>query len=156
MLRFDLSSLCSMPVTRCFCVSGHGGGPPEPERRPRARLRIPRADPEMNLFNRLPGFRRAPAGLEWALIRRLPLIAVAGIAAPMLCLLAIRFAAAWADNDAAAKLAMTFEIALASVAILYWTIVFTVVLGCLIVMIAKGPAYVADAYPLPDADAPLH
>jgi hypothetical protein len=38
---------------------------------------------------------------------------------------------------------------------LYWTIVFTVVLGCLIVMIAKGPAYVADAYPLPDADAPL-
>jgi hypothetical protein len=40
--------------------------------------------------------------------------------------------------------------------LLYWTIVFTVVLGCLIVMIAKGPAYVADAYPLPDADAPLH
>jgi len=29
----------------------------------------------MNLFNRLPGFERAPAGLEWALIRRLPLLA---------------------------------------------------------------------------------
>jgi len=109
----------------------------------------------MNLFNRLPGFERAPAGPEWALIRRLPLIAFAGTALPMFCLLAVRLAATWANSDAAAKLAMTFEIALASVAILYWTIVFTVVLGCLIVVIAKGPAYVADAYPLPDADAPL-
>jgi hypothetical protein len=108
----------------------------------------------MNLFNRLPGFERAPAGLEWALLRRLPLIAVIGTAAPVLCLLAVRLAAAWANSDAAAKLAMTIEIALTSVAILYWTIVFTVVLGCLIVVIAKGPAYVADAYPLPDADAP--
>jgi hypothetical protein len=69
-------------------------------------------------------------------------------------LLAVRLAAAWANSDAAAKLAMNIEIALTSVAILYWTIVFTVVLGCLIVVIAKGPAYVADAYPLPDADAP--
>jgi hypothetical protein len=109
----------------------------------------------MSLLNRLPGFERAPAGLEWALIRRLPLIAIAGIAFPLLGLVAIRLAATWADSAAAARLAMTFEIALASVVILYWTIVFTVALGCVIVMIAKGPAYVADAYPLPDADAPL-
>jgi hypothetical protein len=84
----------------------------------------------------------------------LPLVAVAGTAVPASCLLAVRLAAASANNDAAAKFATTFEIALASAAILYWTIVFTVVLGCVIVMIAKGPAYVADAYPLPDADAP--
>lgn len=108
----------------------------------------------MNLFNRLPGFEPAPAGLECALIRRLPLIAAAGTALPMSCLLAVRLAATWANSDAAAKLAMTFEIALASVVILCWTIVSTVVLGCLIVVIARGPAYVADAYPLPDADAP--
>ena len=108
----------------------------------------------MNLFNRLPGFGRSPAGLEWALVRRLPLVAVAGTAVPASCLLAVRLAAAWTNNDAAAKLATTFEIALASAVILYWTIVFTVLLGCVIVMIAKGPAYVADAYPLPDAEAP--
>jgi hypothetical protein len=109
----------------------------------------------MNLFNRLPGFDRAPAGLERVLLRRLPLIALAGTAIPLLCLLAVRLAAAWASSDAAARLAMTLEIALASVSILYWTTVFTVALGCLIVVIAKGPAYVADAYPVPDADAPL-
>jgi hypothetical protein len=73
----------------------------------------------------------------------------------MLGLLAVRFAAARSNGYTAAKLATTLEIALASVTLLYWTIVFTVTLGCLIVVIAKGPAYVADAYPLPDADAPL-
>lgn len=109
----------------------------------------------MNLFNRLPGFERAPAGLEWALVRRLPLIALAGTALPLLCLVAVRLAAAWASSDEAARLATTFEIALASITILYWTIVFTVALACLIVVIAKGPAYVADAYPVPDADTPL-
>jgi len=70
----------------------------------------------MNLFNRLSGFECAPAGLDWALIRRLPRIAFAGTAAPMLCLPAVRLAAARANSDAAAKLAITFEIALASVA----------------------------------------
>ena len=109
----------------------------------------------MNLFNRLPGFERAPAGLEWALLRRLPLFAVAGTVGPLLCVLMVRLAAAWASSVVTAKLAMSIEIALASLVILYWTIVFTVALGCVIVMIAKGPAYVADAYPLPDADAPL-
>ena len=109
----------------------------------------------MNSLNRPVEFKRAPAILEWALIRRFRLIAVAGTAAPMLCLLAVRLASAWANGDAAARLAITFGIALASVAILDWTIVFAAVLCCLIVVIARGPAYVADAYPLPDACAPL-
>ena len=110
----------------------------------------------MNLFNRLPGFECAPAGLEWALIRRLPLISFTGTVVPLLSVLAVRLAAAWASNDAAARVALTLEVALASLTILYWTIVLTGALGSLIVVIAKGPAYVADAYPLPDADAPPH
>jgi hypothetical protein len=109
----------------------------------------------MSLFNKLPGFERAPAGLEWALLRRTPLFAVAGTVVPLLCLWMARLAAGWANDIVSAKLAMSLEIALTSLAILYWTIVFTVALGCVIVMIAKGPAYVADAYPLPDADAPM-
>ena len=35
-----------------------------------------------------------------------------------------------------------------------WTAAFTVAIGCLIVMVMKGPAYVADKYPLSDADEP--
>lgn len=109
----------------------------------------------MSLFNRLPGFERAPDGLEWTLIRSLPLMAFAGAAIPLLCVLATRLAAAWASNDAVARVAMTIEFALASLTILYCTIVFTSALGSLIVVTAKGPAYVADASLLPDADAPL-
>jgi hypothetical protein len=109
----------------------------------------------MNLFNQLPGFERAPAGLEQVFIRQLPLLAFAGTAATILCLLVMPLAAGWSSRGTDAGLAMTIEIALASVLVLYWTIVFTVALGCMIVMIAKGPAYVADAYPVPDADAPL-
>jgi hypothetical protein len=38
--------------------------------------------------------------------------------------------------------------------VLHWTVAFTVALLCVIVLIAKGPAYVADAYPLIDSDRP--
>jgi hypothetical protein len=53
----------------CFFVSGRGGAQPAPERRQRARFPVPRTDPEVNLFKRLPVFERAPDGLESALIR---------------------------------------------------------------------------------------
>lgn len=109
----------------------------------------------MSLFNRLPGFERSPAGLEWSLLRRLPLFAVAGTVVPLFCWLMVWVGSGWASSTVTAKLAMSLEIALASLVILYWTVVFTVALGCVIVMIAKGTAYVADAYPLPDSDAPL-
>jgi hypothetical protein len=36
--------------------------------------------------------------------------------------------------------------------VLHWTLVFTVAIGCVIVVLMKGPAYVADAYPLPRRD----
>ena len=32
---------------------------------------------------------------------------------------------------------------------LHWTLVLTIALGCFLVRVMKGPAYVADAYPLP-------
>jgi hypothetical protein len=41
-----------------------------------------------------------------------------------------------------------------SVLVLHWTVVFTVAIGAFIVMVMKGPAYVADAYVLDDADTP--
>jgi hypothetical protein len=38
--------------------------------------------------------------------------------------------------------------------IFYWIALFTIVIGAYIVVLMKGPAYVADAYPLEDADRP--
>lgn len=100
------------------------------------------------LLNRLPGFRRSPAGLEWRLLRQAPRIAVVGTLAPILVANVVWLAADAPD----AKLATSLAIAVAGVLALHWTVVFTGALACVIVMVAKGPAYVADAYELPDFD----
>ncbi len=34
------------------------------------------------------------------------------------------------------------------IVVLHWTLVLTLAIGCVIVMLMKGPAYVADAYPM--------
>jgi hypothetical protein len=100
------------------------------------------------MLNKLPGFRRARAGLEWTVLRRLPQVAVVGTLLP----LAVGLLASLVGGDA--KQVMTVHIAVISVLVLHWTAVGTVGLLCVIVWIAKGPAYVADAYSLPDADRP--
>jgi hypothetical protein len=62
-----------------------------------------------------------------------------------------------------ARLIATSELALAvittdiyviSLIILHWTVIFTVGIAAVIVMVMKGPAYVADPYPLQDTDSP--
>ena len=48
----------------------------------------------------------------------------------------------------------TIDILAIGVVVLHWTLVLTVAIGAFIVMVMKGPAYVADAYPLEDAERP--
>ena len=45
---------------------------------------------------------------------------------------------------------LLWDYAMFGVVTLHWTLVLTVALGCFIVRVMKGPAYVADTYPLPD------
>jgi hypothetical protein len=108
----------------------------------------------MVLLKRLPGFQRAPAGLEWTILRRLPMITAAGTAALIAGALAAGLLLG--GDPASAKLGTTIQIVLASTLVLHWTVAFTVALACLIVLIAKGPAYVADAYELIDSDRPAN
>lgn len=97
---------------------------------------------------------RAPAGLEWRLIRKLPRLALLGL----LVLLAVWGALhAWPfDGDAQdiQRKLRTFDYSLIGAAIFHVTMVVTVALGCLIVMIMKGPQYTSDSYPVQDADRP--
>ena len=74
----------------------------------------------------------------------------------MLCLPALA-ARWWQAAESAQTLAAplsTLEIYAISLLVLHWTVVFTVGLSAFIVMVMKGPGYVADAYPLSDADTP--
>lgn len=102
----------------------------------------------MNFFNRLPGFTMTPAGKERMLLRRLPWILLLGTLLLALPSLAVRLIVE-PDNVLAVS---TTDIYVISLIVLHWTVVLTVGIGAFIVMVMKGPAYVADAYPLQDAD----
>lgn len=108
----------------------------------------------MDLFKKLPGFRQTPAGLERTVLRLIPKVFLVGTALIALPSLLSRW---WAMDQApvlVSKFITTIDIYAFSLLSLFWTALFTVGLGALIVMIMKGPAYVADAYPLTDAERP--
>jgi hypothetical protein len=104
----------------------------------------------MNLFNKLPGFVRYAPGLEQRIWRRLPAILLWGTLLPLL-LAGVNHALAPTapppgSSDGALLL---WDYMMWGVVALHWMLVLTLALGCFIVRVMKGPAYVADAYPLP-------
>ena len=111
----------------------------------------------MNLFNKLPGFVRSPPGWEHEIWRRLPAIALWGTLLPLgLAALNRALAPAAAESSAASAALLLWDYTMFGVVVLHWTAVLTVALGCFIVRVMKGPAYVADAYSLPaDIDQTL-
>lgn len=102
----------------------------------------------MNWFRKLPGHRRAPAGLEWQIWRRLPAIFLGGTLVP----LAILGALWWrlpAQPDAMTQRAFDHALGIVvGLVSLHWSLTVAVAIGCFIVRVMKGPAYVADAYPM--------
>jgi hypothetical protein len=97
---------------------------------------------------------RCASGLEWSLWRKLPLIALLGTVLPLLGLLAVH---AMTDADANAAQVRWLQMAdyfVGAVLVFHWTMVLTVAIGCVIVMVMKGPGYVADGYAVPHSDRP--
>jgi len=103
----------------------------------------------VNALNRLPGFQRSPPGREWALFKRLPVILLLGTALPIGLALALWGAAPGQPSAAEQRDLLLLTYRLIGLLVLHWTLVFTVAIGCVIVLLMKGPAYVADAYPPP-------
>jgi hypothetical protein len=105
----------------------------------------------MNLFNKLPGFVRSTPGLEHLIWRRLPAILLWGTLLPLgLAGLNRGLAPAAPESGASAGALLLCDYTMFGVVVLHWTLVLTVALACFIVRVMKGPAYVADAYPLRD------
>lgn len=105
-------------------------------------------------FKRLPGFRRTPAGIERTVLRSLPKAWSYGSLLLMLPSLLVRLGGQAASEPGWTSTATTIDIWVVALIFLHWTVVLTVAIGAFIVMVMKGPAYVADAYPLDDAEAP--
>ena len=111
----------------------------------------------MNLFNTLPGFVRSAPGLEQLIWRRIPAILLWGTLLPLV-LAGVNHALAPAilESGASNGALLWWDYTMFGVVSLHWTLVMTVALGCFIVRVMKGPAYVADAYPLPaETGAPM-
>jgi hypothetical protein len=103
-------------------------------------------------LNRLPGFERTAPGLEWAVWKKLPLVLAAGTLLPLLVALLWWLAADDLPTPAQDRDFWLVMYRLAALVVLHWTVVLTVAIGCVIVMVMKGPAYVADAYPPPERE----
>jgi hypothetical protein len=105
----------------------------------------------MNWLNQLPGFQRCPAGFEHRIWRRLPTLFVWGALLPIL--LALLNRATRVDvSPLAEKAALQWDFLMVGLVVTNWMILIALGVGCFIVRVMKGPAYVADAYPLPELE----
>jgi hypothetical protein len=97
----------------------------------------------MSWLNKLPNSIRSASGLEWTLWRKLPLIFVVGTALPLALAVALHLLT---DQSGAADLRwlQIMDYMVAGVVIFHWTAVATLAIGCVVVMLMKGPGYVAD------------
>jgi len=108
----------------------------------------------MKLLRKLPNSVRQAAGLEWYILKKLPLTLLIGTLFPLVISLANRFY--WREGATAeiAKHIKIVNIISIATAVTVCTAVFTVAIACFIVVVMKGSAYVADAYELVDSEHP--
>lgn len=95
-----------------------------------------------------------PAGLEWTILKTLPKVLLAGTFIPLFMSIFIRLFPADGSLMEIEKHTSSIDILSISLFVTVLTAVFTVAIGCIIVVLMKGPAYVADAYELEDSDEP--
>lgn len=108
----------------------------------------------MNWFNKLDGTLRSASGLEWRIWRKLPLIALVGTLVPALLWVVLDWSLDAENSTVHARWLLTASYVAWGAVIFHWTMVLTLAIGCAIVMVMKGPGYVADAYPLSHSDSP--
>ncbi len=108
----------------------------------------------MNWLQKLPGHQRTPAGFEVRLLRLMPTVWLAGTLLPALMAFVARYLLTGASAAELARNIQMFDFAMIGLVILIWTLVLTVTIGCIIVWLMKGPAYVADGYEVSHSDKP--
>lgn len=106
----------------------------------------------MALFNKLPGYSRSPAGIERKILRALPSTLTLGLGVLILPALFLRLTgrSTWDISQTASMV----DIYTMGAVLMFVNVVGIVGTGAFIVMVMKGPAYVADRYDMDDADEP--
>jgi hypothetical protein len=98
----------------------------------------------MGLFNKLPGFVKTPPGDEWILFKKIPKIFLSGISILLACIAYLHF-----FSDLPPTVAQRYIYLCLGLLFTHCFFVGVAFIGCIVVMIMKGPAYVADPYALP-------
>lgn len=107
----------------------------------------------MNWLRKVPGSKRTATGLEWAIWRKLPLIFAVGTALPLAGLAVLHWRVD-ASTPAGERWLQMADYMVFGLVLFHWTAVVTVGIGCVIVMVMKGPAYAADSYTVSHSDQP--
>lgn len=95
----------------------------------------------------LPGYQTYALGLEQKILRELPQITIMGIFAIALPCVLSRLLLSH-------KAQQMIDILVFAAEIFFLGMVMTIAFAAFIIKLSKGPAYVADAYPLVDFDRP--
>ena len=90
--------------------------------------------------------RREPPGLEWTILKKLPMALLGSTLIPVFLSIGARVLPFSGPAMDAAKHIKHMDITAIALGITLWIAVLTVAIGCIVVMVMKGPAYVADAY----------
>ena len=98
-------------------------------------------------LRKLPGYQTYEPGLERKVLLQLPQFTVMGV-------LAITLPSLLARLLLSSKAERIIDILVISTEIFFLSMVLTLAIAALIVKLSKGPAYVADAYPLIESDRP--
>ena len=105
-------------------------------------------------LKKLPGHLRAASGMEWVIFKKLPGIFLGGLALIGLITWGFHQWPPEGNEFEVAKRLLNIDIFAIGLAVVHATAVGTVAIGCVVVMIMKGPAYVADGIPMVDAESP--
>jgi hypothetical protein len=104
----------------------------------------------MNFFNKLPGHIQTPSGYEWLVLKKIPRIFLICTALPSVVMLTLYLGNASINRDQEQVIYLCLGLLFTA-----WFFIGTVTIGCVVVMIMKGPAYVADPYELPEENNKL-
>lgn len=101
---------------------------------------------------------RYPPGLERKILRKIPKYLLASIIIPLFMVIIVRLPLVEQmvsrTAEEVAKLHTMIDYLSIAIFVSVLPIILAVFIGCIIVVLMKGPAYVADAYDVNDTDKP--
>lgn len=88
------------------------------------------------------------------MLKRLPQVLLAGTVLPALAAWLARILLTQGSASEIERRVQAFDFLMVGIVAFVWTAVLTVGIGCIIVWLMKGPAYVADGYEVSHSDKP--